>query len=27
MGFLAKLFGATSKEELKGLSLGSNAHW
>ena len=27
MGFLAKLFGATSKEELNGLSLGSNAHW
>jgi len=27
MGFLAKIFGAVSKEEREGLSLGDNAHW
>jgi hypothetical protein len=27
MGFLAKLFNATPREKLKGVSLGKDAHW
>lgn len=27
MGFLAKLFNATPREQLKGISLGENAYW